>query len=116
LPGTLGIEVTPERLDRVMRHLRRPGAGVAFCKWERQEVGWRGLRTSYVDQLPALSVSTLILHGANDPLLPVAVAERAHRLIRRSRLEVIPDCSHLAPLDQPEAVSRALKTFLQPAD
>jgi hypothetical protein len=81
-----------------------------------QSPGWRGLRTCYVDQLPALSVSTLILHGANDPLLPVAVAERAHRLIRLSRLEVIPDCGHLAPLDQPEAVSRALKTFLQPAD
>jgi pimeloyl-ACP methyl ester carboxylesterase len=109
-------EVTSERLDRVMRHLRRPGAAAAFRKWERREVGWRGLRTSYVDRLPALSVATLILHGANDPLLPVAVAERAHRLIPFSRLEVIPDCGHLAPLDQPEAVSRALRAFLQPID
>jgi pimeloyl-ACP methyl ester carboxylesterase len=108
--------LTPEQLDRVMRQLRRPGAGVAFSRWERQEVGWRGLRTCYVDRLPALSVSTLILHGANDPLLPVAVAERAHRLIPRSRLEVIPDCGHLAPLDQPEAVSRALCAFFQPVD
>jgi len=109
-------EVTPERLDRVMRHLRRPGASVAFRKWERREVGWRGLRTSYVDRLPALSVATLIVHGADDPLLPVAVAERAHRLIPHSRLEIIPDCGHLAPLDQPEAVSRALSAFLQPID
>jgi pimeloyl-ACP methyl ester carboxylesterase len=108
--------LTPEQLDRVMRQLRRPGAGVAFSRWERQEVGWRGFRTCYVDRLPALSVSTLILHGANDPLLPVAVAERAHRLIPRSRLEVIPDCGHLAPLDQPEAVSRALCAFFQPVD
>jgi pimeloyl-ACP methyl ester carboxylesterase len=108
--------MTPERLDRVMRHLRRPGASVAFRKWERREVGWRGLRTSHVDRLPALSVATLILHGANDPLLPVAIAERAHRLISHSRLEVIPDCGHLAPLDQPEAVSRALRAFLQPTD
>jgi pimeloyl-ACP methyl ester carboxylesterase len=108
--------LTPEQLDRVMRQLRRPGAGVAFSRWERREVGWRGFRTCYVDRLPALSVSTLILHGANDPLLPVAVAERAHRLIPRSRLEVIPDCGHLAPLDQPEAVSRALCAFFQPVD
>ena len=109
-------EVTPERLDRVMRHLRRPGASVAFRKWERREVGWRGLRTSYVDRLPALSVATLIVHGADDPLLPVAVAERAHRLIPDSRLEIIPNCGHLAPLDQPEAVSCALSAFLQPID
>jgi pimeloyl-ACP methyl ester carboxylesterase len=108
--------VTSERLDRVMRHLRRPGAGVAFRKWECEEVGWYGLRTSYVDRLPALSVATLILHGANDPVLPLAVAERAHRLIPNSRLEVIPDCGHLAPLDQPEAVSHALRAFLQPVD
>jgi pimeloyl-ACP methyl ester carboxylesterase len=107
-------DVTPERLDRVMRHLRRPAAGAAFRKWERQEVGWRGLRTCYVDRLPTLSVATLILHGADDPLLSVAVAERAHRLIPHSRLEIIPDCGHLAPLDQPEAVSRALSAFLQP--
>ena len=54
--------------------------------------------------------------SADDPLLPVAVAERAHHLIPHSRLEVIPDCGHLAPLDQPEAVSRALSAFLQPTD
>ncbi|MEH2536061.1 pimeloyl-ACP methyl ester carboxylesterase [Bradyrhizobium sp. AZCC 1588] len=108
-------QVTPMLLDRVMRLLRKPGAAAALRDWERREVGWRGLRTSYVDRLPALTVSTLILHGADDPLLPVAIAERAHRLIPNARLEVIPDCGHLAPLDQPAAVSRALSEFLLPA-
>jgi pimeloyl-ACP methyl ester carboxylesterase len=104
--------VTPMLLDQVMRLLQKPGAAAALRDWERREVGWRGLRTNYVDRLPALAVSTLILHGADDRLLPVAVAERAHRLIPNSRLEVIPDCGHLAPLDQPAAVSRALSEFL----
>jgi pimeloyl-ACP methyl ester carboxylesterase len=44
----------------------------------------------------------------------VSIAERASRLIRNSRLEVIPECSHLAPLDQPAAVTRALREFLLP--
>jgi pimeloyl-ACP methyl ester carboxylesterase len=108
-------QVTSTLLDRVMKLLRKPGAAAAFRDWERREVGWRGLRTSYVDRLPALTVPTLILHGADDPLLPVAVAERASRLIRNSRLEVIPECGHLAPLDQPAAVTRALSEFLLPA-
>jgi pimeloyl-ACP methyl ester carboxylesterase len=95
-----------------MRYLRKPGAAAAFRNWERREVGWRGLRTSYVDRLPALTVSTLILHGADDPLVPVAVAKRANRLIPDSRLQIIPECGHLAPLDQPGAVSRALSEFL----
>jgi pimeloyl-ACP methyl ester carboxylesterase len=107
-------QVTSTLLDRVMKLLRKPGAAAAFRNWERREVGWRGLRTSYVDRLPALTVSTLILHGADDPLLPVAVAERAYRLIRNSRLEIIPECGHLAPLDQPAAVTRALSEFLLP--
>ena len=104
--------LTATLLDRVMRHLRKPGAATAFRDWERREVGWRGLRTSYVDRLSALTVSTLILHGADDPLVPVAVAKRANRLIPDSRLEIIPECGHLAPLDQPGAVSRALSEFL----
>jgi pimeloyl-ACP methyl ester carboxylesterase len=107
-------QVTSTLLDQVMKLLRKPGAAAAFRDWERREVGWRGLRTSYVDRLPALTVSTLILHGADDPLVPVAVAERACRLIRNSRLEVIPECGHLAPLDQPAAVTRALTDFLLP--
>jgi pimeloyl-ACP methyl ester carboxylesterase len=106
--------VTPALLDHVMKVMRKPGAAAAFRKWERREVGWQGLRTSYVDRLASLAVPTLILHGADDPLLPVAVAERAHRLIPGSRLEIIPNCAHLAPLDQPEAVSRALRAFLLP--
>jgi pimeloyl-ACP methyl ester carboxylesterase len=105
-------QVTSGLLDRVMKQLRKPGAAAAFRDWERREVGWRGLRTSYVDRLSSLTVSTLILHGADDRLLPVAIAERASRLIRNSRLEVIPECGHLAPLDQPAAVTRALRDFL----
>jgi pimeloyl-ACP methyl ester carboxylesterase len=46
--------------------------------------------------------------------MPIAVAERASRLIRNARLEIIPDCGHLAPLDHPEAVARALSDFLLP--
>jgi pimeloyl-ACP methyl ester carboxylesterase len=33
---------------------------------------------------------------------------------RNARLEIIPDCGHLAPLDRPEAVTRALSDFLLP--
>ena len=47
------------------RAVHFPDAAAALRNWERHEVGWRGLRTSYVDRLPALAVSTLILHGAN---------------------------------------------------
>lgn len=117
LQGAMPHRAAPpssDLLDHVMRSMRRPHAAATFRKWERREVGWHGLRTCYVDRLPELDVPTLILHGADDPLIPIAVAERASRLLRHAQIEIIPDCGHLAPLDQPEAVTRALSDFLLP--
>jgi pimeloyl-ACP methyl ester carboxylesterase len=106
--------VTPQLVDDLMHLARKHPAGAAVLEWQRREITWNGLRTNYVNRLPEIAIPTLILHGDDDRLLPVEIAERAHRLIRNSRLEIIPNCGHLAPLEQPEAVNRALREFLQP--
>ena len=106
--------VTPTLVDELMRLVRKRRAGAASRHLQRREVGWNRLRTNYVNRLPEIAIPTLILHGEYDQLLPVCIAERAHRLIRSSRLEVIHNCGHVAPLEQPEAVNRALHDFLQP--
>ena len=106
--------VTPKLVDDLMRLARKHRAGGAVLKWQRREITWNGLRTNYVNRLPEIAIPTLILHGDDDRLLPVPIAERAHRLMPNSRLEIIPNCGHLAPLEQPEAVNRALCEFLQP--
>jgi len=105
--------VTPMLVDELMRLLHKRRAGAATRQLQRREISWRGLRTNYVNRLAEITIPTLILHGEDDQLLPVTMAERAHRLIRNSRLEVIHHCGHLAPLEQPEAVNRALREFLQ---
>ena len=59
--------------------------------------------------LPRLAVPTTILMGAEDRLYPV---ERMRPLAERApaaRLEVVPSCGHLAPLEAPEAVVAALR-------
>ena len=105
--------VTPALVEDLMRLARkRPDAAVQ--QWQRREITWNGLRTNYVNRLHKIAIPTLIVHGDDDRLLPVSIAERAHRLILNSRLEIIPNCGHLAPLEQPEAVNRALCQFLQP--
>jgi pimeloyl-ACP methyl ester carboxylesterase len=107
--------VTPSLLDAVTLRMRKHSGGATLHQWERREVAWHGLRTCYLDRLPALAVPTLILHGEDDPMVPVAIAREAHRRIPDARLEIIPQCGHLAPLEQPETVSRALARFLQAA-
>jgi hypothetical protein len=43
--------------------LASTAAGGAILEWQRREITWNGLRTNYVNRLPEITISTLILHG-----------------------------------------------------
>ncbi|HEX5415376.1 MAG TPA: alpha/beta fold hydrolase [Chloroflexota bacterium] len=95
---------------------RRPGAGRAWQAIQEREVGLRGLRTSYLDQLSRLSVPTLILHGSSDRAVPVAWAQRAHERIAVSSLVVVPEAGHWLPREKPEEFVKAAREFLTDDD
>ena len=57
-------------------------------------------------------VPTLILTGAVDPIVTPRRAEFLAGLMPQGCLEIIADAGHLPQLEQPEAVTRALETFL----
>jgi pimeloyl-ACP methyl ester carboxylesterase len=52
---------------------------------------------SRVPILGQITVPTLILHGAEDPLVPVAAANDLHQRIRGSRLEIFAGMGHDLP-------------------
>jgi len=104
--------VTEPLLDAFIRLLRQPRAGAAWRQFQRRETLWLRYRASYLQQLPDLRVPTLLIHGANDPAVPVAWAERAHGRIPGSQLVVLPECGHVAPMEQPDACNAALLRFL----
>jgi len=58
--------------------------------------------------LARLTVPTTILMGAEDRLYPVEKMRPLAELTPGARLEIIPSCGHLAPLEAPEAVAGAL--------
>jgi 3-oxoadipate enol-lactonase len=63
-------------------------------------------------QLAALELPTLILHGKDDVLVPV---ENAHKLAERipgSQLRLFDHCGHYLHIEVPAAFSAALLTFL----
>ncbi|MEB3221026.1 MAG: alpha/beta fold hydrolase [Candidatus Sericytochromatia bacterium] len=64
--------------------------------------------------LPRLSVPTTILMGAEDALYPVARMVPLALRAPGARLEVVPSCGHLAPLEAPEAVVAALRALAAP--
>lgn len=104
--------LSEEVLDEIVRLARRAGAGAAFRQLQRSEYHWRGMRTSYLHRLSEVRMPTLLVHGIADKVVPVSWAERAHRLMRNSKIEIIPECGHLPPVEQPDLFNRIVRSFL----
>lgn len=69
-------------------------------------------RSSVVDRVSSIAVPTLILVGRDDAATPLPRAEQLHQLIAGSRLVVVPDAGHSSSVEQPEAVTAAIVSFL----
>ena len=114
-------------VDRLLPGLLRPG-------WRADERAVRAVRAMagrvgpevYVRQLRALAgradsrpilrtlaCPTLVLVGRQDALTPVALHEEMAAAIPAAALVVAEQCGHLSPLEQPQAVTAALRYWLQ---
>jgi len=62
--------------------------------------------------LPGIQCPTLVLCGAQDAIAPVEIHQEMAGAIPRARLQVIEHCGHLAPVEQPQAVTDALRQWL----
>jgi pimeloyl-ACP methyl ester carboxylesterase len=74
----------------------------------------KGMKTR-PDSTPTLGqikVPTLIIHGADDQIIPLSDSEAMHTAISDSRLELIPDAGHLLNLEQAQLFNRAVESFL----
>lgn len=96
----------PDVLDRVAKTLRAADPDVHAAMWDM---------ISTLDVAPRLgeiAKPTLVMVGEKDPTTPVAASEVIARGIPGARLEIIPDASHMAPLEAPDEVNRHLLAFL----
>lgn len=58
----------------------------------------------------------LVLHGGQDMVFPVQVAERLSRALPTARLEVIDSAGHMAQFERPDAWAAAVLRFLSDVD
>jgi len=61
---------------------------------------------------PLVEAPTLLVHGANDPLMPLAAAEALAALIPGARLAVFADCAHAPFISRPEEFLDRVQAFL----
>ncbi|WP_218079223.1 alpha/beta fold hydrolase [Anthocerotibacter panamensis] len=104
--------ITEALITNVIQRLQQPGAAHAFRSLQRNEIDWRGLRTNYYDKLLALQVPTLIIHGEQDQLVPLALARQAHQRIKGSRLHILRDCGHWPVREKVEEFNQVVVEFL----
>lgn len=69
-------------------------------------------REDYCDELPSISVPTLIVAGEHDALTTPEMARGMQRNIPHARVEIIPDSAHLTPMENAGAVTAAMRSFL----
>jgi pimeloyl-ACP methyl ester carboxylesterase len=63
-------------------------------------------------RLHRISAPTLLVWGESDGLSPTPYAKDFQRLIRGSRIEMIPEAGHLPQVEQPEATVNCIEAFL----
>jgi len=73
-------------------------------------------RPDGVPDLDAIACPTLVICGRQDELTPPKVHEEIVRHVPGARLVIIEDCGHLAPLEQPHAVTAVLRYWLSGAN
>lgn len=115
---------TTELLGGLLPKLTAPNADEAVISAARtmfenvpgETAAWDALAMKdRVDSTPALAsigVPTLVLHGAEDQLMPVAGAEEMASQIPGAKFVSIPNGGHLSPMENPTAVNQAIREFL----
>jgi pimeloyl-ACP methyl ester carboxylesterase len=73
-------------------------------------------RSNSIPTLGQIKVPTLILHGADDQIIPVSESETMHAGLPGSHLEIIPDAGHLPNLEQIQLFNQAVEKFLSQLD
>jgi 3-oxoadipate enol-lactonase len=70
-------------------------------------------RPDVTDQLPKITVPTLVIVGDQDVISPPAEMQSIAAAIPGAKFVVIPDSGHMTTLEQPDAVNEALLRFLE---
>jgi 3-oxoadipate enol-lactonase len=90
----------PDVVDEVGAEIaRRPTPRLALLDQARAIAAWSG-----VQRLALVTAPTTVVHGTEDPLVPVRNGMRVAQLIPGARYVELADVGHLVPYEAPDAV------------
>ena len=71
-----------------------------------------GQREVLLEDLPSLTMPTLVIWGARDRVFPKRQAQIAADRLKERSLAFIPDCGHLPQVERPDRFAAVLSRFL----
>ncbi len=89
------------------------GTSRAILRLYRATADPAGMGRRQADALRPLDRPALVLWGAHDPYLPVALAHRQREAFPSAEIEILPDSGHWPFADDPDAVGRVVEPFLR---
>lgn len=101
------LETDPGVLAKVRRYMGTPkvetlvGALKAMAE-----------RPDSTPVLATIAVPTLIVAGADDKVIPVAVARGLGAAIKGAKVNLLPDAGHMVNLEQPDQFTSSLRDFI----
>ena len=104
-------QASEEFVTEIHEILQDEDCGRTLRSWQRSEFQACGFRTCYLDDLAGLSTPTLLIHGADDTLLPASWSRRAADRLPESELHVFEDCGHWPPRERPATFNDRLTDF-----
>lgn len=97
----------PDIVEAARRMMQKmPVAGIAAVQRGMAE------RPDSMPTMATIEVPALVLVGEEDVVTPLADGELMRQCLLRAELKVIRKAGHYAPLEQPEAVTEAVREFL----
>jgi poly(3-hydroxyalkanoate) depolymerase len=96
----------PDRVTAAMNAHNRVGSRLGYIYQLTAGLGWTS-----VPFLPLVTQPTLIVSGADDPIIPLANARLMHRLIPSARLHVFPG-GHLGLVTEARQLAPVVSEFL----
>lgn len=117
-PARVPEEVRAEHAAEYERRLALP------YFWDALARSTRGIVDAYTlggqhslwRQAERVLAPTLLVYGGLDKLVSFRMARRASRAFRDSRLLALPDSGHVAMMEHPDEVARAVRELLDDAD
>ena len=113
-PGTLERWLTPDYVSaspQIVAALEQDFTATTVAGYTGCARALQGL--DYLRHLGGMTVPVLYIAGAQDMGAPAVVMEAMAAATPGAAYRVIPDCAHIANLNQPEAFTAALSEFLE---